>query len=439
MGHPTKYKVLIFPAGSEIAVEIFDALKLQKDIEVYGATSVPDHSEFLYRHLASGLPFFNESSFLSELNSVLDKWGIDFLYPARDDVQLFLTQHANEIHARIATSPLDTVEICRSKKRTYEFLAGEDFVPHTFASPEEVDKWPIFAKPAEGEGSKGAQLVHSASEMTELMAGEREYVFCEYLPGTEYSVDCFTDGSGVLQVAVPRTRLRTKAGISVRSAVVDDEDLNTSITRIAEKLNERFTFTGAWFFQLREREDGTPILMEVSPRVPGTMELTRNKGINFPLLTLYTLLGYELDVMPNAYGISLDKAFISRYDIDYDYDTVYVDYDDTLYLGEETNAQAMAFLYQCKNRGKRIVLLTRHDDELLGELSAHMKEKGISESLFSEIVHLNVGERKTDYIAKGERAIFIDDSFSERKAVQTACGIPVFDVSNIEALIDWRH
>ncbi|MBQ6395769.1 MAG: hypothetical protein IJH87_05440, partial [Atopobiaceae bacterium] len=118
MANPAKqYKVLIFPAGSEIAVEIFDALKFQKDIEVFGATSVPDHSEYLYRELATGLPFFNRPNFIDELNRVLDGWGIDFLYPARDDVQLFLTQHADEIHARVATSPLATVETCRNKAR----------------------------------------------------------------------------------------------------------------------------------------------------------------------------------------------------------------------------------------------------------------------------------------------------------------------------------
>ena len=72
--------------------------------------------------------------------------------------------------------------------------------------------------------------------------------------------------------------------------------------------------------------------MEVSPRVPGTMGLSRNMGINFPLLTLFDRWGYDIDIIDNEYEIMLDRAFYSAYKIEYEYEHVYVDYDDTLVI-----------------------------------------------------------------------------------------------------------
>ena len=46
------------------------------------------------------------------------------------------------------------------------------------------------------------------------------------------------------------------------------------------------------------------------------------------------------------------------------------------------------------------------------------------------------GENKATCISG--RAIFIDDSFAERRQVRESCGIPVFDLDMVESLLDWR-
>ena len=64
-------------------------------------------------------------------------------------------------------------------------------------------------------------------------------------------------------------------------------------------------------------------------------------------------------------------------------------------------------------------------------------ENRISESLFDEVIRIDREKEKRDYIHY-EKSIFIDDSFSERKKISQACNIPVFDCSEVEALLDWR-
>jgi len=43
-----KHNVLIFPAGSEIGLEIYHALKYSHHVEVFGASGKSDHASFLY-------------------------------------------------------------------------------------------------------------------------------------------------------------------------------------------------------------------------------------------------------------------------------------------------------------------------------------------------------------------------------------------------------
>ena len=242
-------------------------------------------------------------------------------------------------------------------------------------------------------------------------------------------MDCFTDRHGSLLVVSPRSRERIRAGIAVRSRNLP---LTEELQSIAEDINRRLSFNGAWFFQVKKNAAGQFRLLEIAPRIAGTMGLTRNLGINMPLLTLYNFWGIDVSLIPNREDLLLDRAFISRFQTDLSYSSVYVDFDDTLIVRGKVNAFLMMFLYQAFNQGKRLCLLTRHSTDIFSDL----EKACIPASLFSEIIRLDEAGAKTDYIAPD--SIFIDDSFSERKRVRDALGIPVFDLDMVESLIDWR-
>ena len=164
------------------------------------------------------------------------------------------------------------------------------------------------------------------------------------------------------------------------------------------------------------------------------MGLSRNQGINYPLLTLYNMWGNgNLDIIKNNYSIIVDRAFVNRYKIDYEYENVYIDFDDTITNKGKLNIDAIRFLYQLVNKNKNIYLLTRHKDDIYNSL----KKYKLSIDLFTDIINIEDDKLKSDYIKK-EKSIFIDDSFRERKDVKEKLDIPVFDVDMIESLIDWR-
>ena len=424
-----KKNILVFPAGTEIAFEIHQALRYSKFVRLFGATSVPCHAEFVFARCFEGLPFVNEPGLIEALNRIIDENGIDYVYPAHDSALLRLTQEQEKLHAKVVTSDLQTVEICRDKNKTYAFLAGADYLPRSWHTVEEVPAWPVFIKPAVGQGAQGARRIDSRAALEEALADGVDYAICEYLPGEEFTVDCFTDRHGALRLCSPRSRDRIRAGIAVRSRPFPAD---ARIRAIAEDLNRRLSFNGAWFFQLKQNAAGDYRLMEAAPRIAGTMGATRNLGYNLPLLTLYNHWGFDVELIGNGNAELLDRAFISRFATDIAYDTVYVDFDDTLIVDGKVNAELIGFLYQAKNAGKEIVLLSRHSTELLPDLERY----AISPALFSEIIRLDRADDKTRFIKS--RSIFIDDSFAERRRVKEACHIPVFDLDMVESLLDWR-
>lgn len=422
--------IFIFPAGTEIAFEIQNALRYSKFVNLIGGTSVSCHAEFVFENLITNIPNIDDKNFIEELNKIINDNDIDYIYPAHDSVVMKLTEFENKINAKVVTSPFTTVDICRSKSKTYNYFDGQYFLPRVYKSINDIDQYPVFIKPSVGQGSIGAQKINSLEEIEFAFNSETEFVICEYLSGEEYTVDCFTDRYGNLRVISPRVRARTRAGISVRSRLIKLDD---SLTDIANIINNKLTFNGAWFFQVKKNNNGEYRLMEISPRIPGTMGASRNLGINFPLLTLYNIWGIDVDIINNEYDILLDRSFISRFQLDINYNTVYVDFDDTIIIKEKVNEILMMLLYQLQNKGKKITLLTKHNKDIINSL----KRYNISESLFNEIIHIDQLHKKSDYI-ENVNSIFIDDSFAERKDVKEKCGIPVFDLDMVESLIDWR-
>ena len=424
--------ILVSPCGSEIAMEIFQSLKYARFIQLFGGSSVDDHGQYVYQNYIGNLPFFNAPDFIEKLNEVIDLYQIDYIFPAHDNVVLLCAQHVAELHAKVITSSYETADICRHKAKTYEIFSDAFFNPKVYYDLDEIQDYPVLIKPDAGQGSYGVKKIENSVQLTEALKFAKEkMVIVEYLPGEEYTIDCFTDCKHNLKFASMRIRKRTKSGISVCSYVVP---MDETVQEIAEVINQKLDMRGMWFFQLKKNKDGEYRLLEIAPRVAGAMCVHRAIGVNLPLLAVYDQMGAEVVCEPVMTNITVDRALINRFDFGLDYDRVIVDYDDTIIIKNQINTQMMMFLYQCKNKKKPIILLTKH----AGDLLADMKKFGLGHELFDEIIHIKPDESKADFIKATERDIYIDDSFAERKEMQLKHGVQAFGVDMLEVLLDWR-
>jgi len=427
-GPAHRINVLVFPCGSEIGLEVHAALRHAKDVRLHGASSVDDHGEFTYHHYRRIDATADSGDLIGALNTLIHEWGIDLVVPAHDSVIPLLAARHEHLLAAAAVPDADTAALCRDKRLTHARLRPLGIVPGDAGAPSCT--YPIFAKPAIGQGSQGAERIDDAARHRQLLESGTPHVFSEYLPGEEYTVDCISDAAGMLLHAAPRRRLRVKGGISVRTEPVVAPELATMAAAIAGELHLR----GAWFFQVRRDRHGVPKLLEVAPRIAGSMALSRMRGVNFALLHVYAHLGRPFAVLPQQYPLQLDRALGNRYRIGLHYRRVYLDLDDTLIASGKVNPMLAALLYQWAGMGIEVVLLTRHADCPQRTLERHRLHAG----LFNQIIHLRDGSPKSMAIAPDVPAVFIDDAFRERRDVLEKTGIPVFDVDAIEQLLDLR-
>jgi hypothetical protein len=423
--------VLVYPADTEIALEINNALKYNKAIQLSGASPTSHHGRLVYQPFIPYVAGPTENpDFLDDFNQLLQQHQIDFIFPGSDDLALYFCEHAADLLADVIGSDLTTTRIARSKRATYDFLAAEAFLPRYYTQADEVDQFPVFVKPVIGAGSFGAEVIANAAALQKKLADGQDYLISEYLPGKEYTIDCFTDRHGQLRFSGCRERCRTRNGITVST---HSQPLPPEVARIAQRLNQLLQFRGVWFFQVKENQAGDYRLMEIATRVAGTMCLYRNQGINLPLLSIHDRLGEPITIQQNQFDLTVDRALSNKFQLQLDYQTVLIDFDDTITRGQQVNPLMMYLLYQFQNEGKTIILVTRH----AGNITETLTQLHIAPSLFQQIHHLKANEAKGILAQQYPNPIFIDDSFGERQNVLDLAGCPVFDTSALESLMHW--
>ena len=423
--------VLVYPCGAESALEIHLALKDVMNIRLVGASGKEDHGRMVYQNYYGNFPVITDSNFIDDLNALIEKESIDIILPTHDTVLLFLAKNDDKIKTKLAIAGLKQAEICRSKKLIYSLFKDFDFCPTVYPTKNDIPSFPVYAKLDEGQGSKGAFIVKEMSQLDNLEDIEN-FVITEFLPGEELTIDCFTDRHGRLQFVGPRIRKRVFDGVCVNSVTVEATE---EIKNIGQIVSDKIGIRGSWYFQLKRDINGKYKLLEASIKVAGNMNVFRGLGVNFPLLMVYDYLDFDVEVFSNDYVLEVDRSLNSRYNAYFEYNTIYIDFDDTITKNGKVNPNTMMFLYQQKLKNKTIKLITKHQQDLTKTLN----DLAIHQGIFDEIIHIQMNDDKSKYIKETEKVIFVDNAYGERAKVKKQLNIPVFDVDALGTLIDWRE
>jgi hypothetical protein len=422
------FRVLVFPCGSEIGLEIYHSLCYSPHIELIGASSVDDHGKFVFSNYIGDIPSVDEPNFMESFSDVVKLHKIDAIYPTMDKIIWKLKSFEKELGCLVISSPARTTKVCLSKNLTYLRLHNLIKTPITYRDLMTIKNFPVFIKPDIGYGSRGIFRADDSEDIKYFFSkqSKSDYVISEYLTGDEYTVDCFTDRHRKLRFCGPRLRQRVSNGISVNTIQVTQN--LADFLDIAEIVNNELEMKGAWFFQVKRDKNGSLTLLEIAARLGGSSSLHRGRGVNFALLSLYDSFDMDVEIMENSYDIELDRALNRKYKISLKYSTVYVDFDDCLIINNIINVQLVSFLYGCFNLGKRIILLTKHEKEIFSSLNQYRLN-----ALFDEVIQISKTKSKSDYITSLD-SIFIDDSFQERRKVKEERNIPVFSPDMIEVI-----
>lgn len=422
-------RVLIYPGNSYSAEAVFKCLQESLRYEPIMANHGSAHAQFITESFYDDFPLIFEDRFICYLNNFIDLNSVKFIIPTHDTVADYLAKEADRINCTVICSDKKTADICRHKRKTYHLLKAYDFIPHVYEMGEDI-QYPVFIKDDIGQGGKNAYVVYDNQDLlNKLNDSNVDYVITEYLPGEEITIDCFTNRHGQMLYCQSRMRETILTGMSGRAKIIE---CTGEIQRIAGIINKEMKFRGYWYFQCKQDSDGKYKLMEISTRYAGTFPLTKNLDVNFPLLSLTDFDDIDVKIVPNHYEIRSDRGYQILYKVNIVYERVYFDFDDTLVRNRKTFIiQAIAFLFQCVNEGKEIILLTRHIYDIYDTLDKLHFDKRV----FNQIIEVPEEEMKSDYIKMDKTCIFIDNSFAERLDVKEKLGIPTFDVCNLECLL----
>lgn len=188
----------------------------------------------------------------------------------------------------------------------------------------------VCFKPTHSNGSRGFRIISPDIDRATLLFGEKpnstymdfddavdvltgmdkipELLVMEYLPGSEYSIDMFVDNGNTL-AAVPRKRLAMNGGISVSCLMEDNREIIDYCTDIARVLR----LDGNIGIQVRADCEGRYRILEINPRVQGTIVACLASGVNFPYLAVKRVLGETVSVPSIRWGVSMCRYWDEVY------------------------------------------------------------------------------------------------------------------------------
>jgi hypothetical protein len=423
-----EYNILVFPCGTEIANEIINSLENHKYFKtIFASSEGMSFCNFRNKKI-NILPFVTDINFVSVLNTLIETDKIDFIIPAHDDVAYELSFYEDKLKCKVIGQSININKIVRFKDKTYDYFKNILPIAKIFNDKPSKNEFPVFVKPIKGQGALNAVTLNNEEQFISFFKQHliEEFVIMEELTGKEFTIDCFSNEGKVLYSGA-RTRDKMTRGIAVLSSFVNDKVLNDEFNKFAKIISTTMKMHGIWFFQMKYDKQHELKLLEVGPRVPGSMMLNRARGVNFIELSIYQSLGFNVDIIYNNIDISLARALVPKYKHNIKFNKLYIDFDDTLFLEEnKINTNLMKLIFDAKNDMKKVVLITKNKKNNLTKVLHYF---GLL-YIFDDIIHISEHDMKINYMEK--KSLLVDDSYIERKnAINNghyAIGIDLVDI-----------
>ncbi len=327
--------------GAPGAAGILKCLYQNNSFQVIVADANPDAvGKYLNKDFET-IPFANDPEFPDTVLSICRRRNIHVVMPLVTRELLPLSGRVNEFElagAKLLLSPTASLEIANNKSRLYEFLQWREIAVPEFRVVETTGqftaavnelgypKQPVCFKPSVSNGSRGFRILSEQVEEADLLFNYKpsstyiklddalrilsaapfpELLVSEYLPGEEYSVDCLARHGETL-VVVPRIRRKMINGITVEGEFVKEETIITYCQQVIKELQ----LHGNIGIQVKRSATGQFLILEINPRVQGTISAALGAGVNLPVLAIKQELG--LPILPEELFVKWGTRF-SRY------------------------------------------------------------------------------------------------------------------------------
>ncbi len=253
------------------------------------------------------------NSFLNWLEFTVKSNKYDVLITPEEETSLLVAQHSSELssYIRIPLAQYEKLTFTRNKFNLLTHAQGLGILcPKTFIASKPGDaqrsiqelSFPLVLKPVIGTGGQGICYVPTKdtfdAQYNSMRNKYETFLMQEYIPGNDYyGVSVIFNARNQMRSAFVHKKLRQyplTGGASTYAVSVKFPRL----IEIAEALLASIGWYGCANIEFKiDQRDGTPKLMEVNPRLWGSLQLAVASGINVPYL-LYQL-AVNGDIPPN--------------------------------------------------------------------------------------------------------------------------------------------
>jgi carbamoyl-phosphate synthase large subunit len=224
---------------------------------------------------------WNDANLYKHLLEIIDAKKIDIVLPFLDYATIVSARLKKLTQQKDVFIPVSDEKLCELFFDKH--LVNDWCIQNAINIPSDTDKYPLIAKPIQGSASKGILVLQTALDLKNL-ANKEEYLIQQFIKGNEYSVDVYisTEDKEIISI-VPRKRLETQGGESIKSVTIKEERLINFSREIIEKTK----LIGPITLQLIENAETEELyFMEINPRFGGAVLNSIFSGANSPMYLL---------------------------------------------------------------------------------------------------------------------------------------------------------
>ena len=214
-------------------------------------------------------PLCDDANFIPFINNLNHKF--DLYIPFIDEELRQLTSSTlllPEVFSKIIINNKTVIESCTSK------IAFQSFCQqHNLPVAAQTTTAPAIFKPDFGRGSKGIFVIDD-NELIPYFQ-KKSGVIQTLIQGMEYTVDVLTSSQGEWLFAVARKRLET-VGVSR----IGEIDQNPVVLKLAQQCVRTFKFKGPINIQIMIDNEGKAHLIEINPRLSGSLIFSTLAGFD---------------------------------------------------------------------------------------------------------------------------------------------------------------
>lgn len=324
--------------GAPGAPGILRCLKEDASLNIFLADANPNAvGRFLHPQFISW-PLASDPSFAEKVKKICSENQIQVLLPLVTRELPLLSAIKDELlqmGTRVLVSSKEGLAIANDKGMLYQHAQQQGISLPDFQLANTSEEWekalayfemkgkPFVVKPCVSNGSRGFRLVTSRGDDFERFFKEKpqnthiqldalralfhrktfpSMLISDEMTGPEYSVDALIWKGEIISM-VPRLRAKMSQGISVAGCI----DHYPNVVSYCKQVLSNLPLEGNIGIQVKEDEQGNPLLLEINPRVQGTIVAGLGAGVNLPLWAVQFAANIKPNIIEPKWGVSFQR------------------------------------------------------------------------------------------------------------------------------------